>query len=157
MLQSPEVPPSFELLERAIRLYFDFLRERPQVVRLLAWSQAIQVRQSSPRLLDPALCKTPMDLGAQRLAEAQAAGQLRGDIPPVHVIKMFLDLCLAWHMTVLDFCIDIGVDPGDADAVSKLHGEHLEYIVELVRSGLTPASEPASSPTRRPSSPGRKC
>ncbi|MEZ4655594.1 MAG: hypothetical protein R3E12_18895 [Candidatus Eisenbacteria bacterium] len=143
MLEAPEIEPGFDLLERAIRLYFTFLRNNPSVVRLLAWSQAIQVRQSSPKLLDPELCASPMALGAERLTEAQNAGRIRSDIPPVHIIKLFLDLCLAWHMSVLDFCLDIGTDPNDTTTVDRMHEAHLEFILATLRSGL--ALEPAQN------------
>jgi TetR/AcrR family transcriptional regulator len=141
MLDAHDGSEGLPLLEQAIRLFYDFLRSNPQVVRLMAWSEAIQLRHLHPDALDPEMCATPMHLGAQRIREAQAAGEMRSDIEAEHIIKMFLDMCLHWFMSFEDFCQDVGIDTSDAQTVADLHDRHIESIVRMVQSGVAPRTD----------------
>jgi TetR/AcrR family transcriptional regulator len=141
MLEQGDGAMGGELLERAIRLKFEFLRENPDVVRLLAWAGSARIRAKVPELLDQRLCESPMNLGVQRLREGQEAGLIRSDVNPLHVIKMFLDLCLHWFIGLHDFCLDSGVDPEDRDQVDALNDAHLDHICKLLVSGLEPTGK----------------
>jgi TetR/AcrR family transcriptional regulator len=143
MLRQGHGREGLELLDRAIDLYFNFLRENPDVVRLMAWSASAQIRARVPELFADMLTGSPMELGIQRLREAQEAGAIRSDMEPAHIIKMFLDLCVHWFMSLDDFCLDAQVPQDDPGAIDRLHDDHLRHIRALVRTGLAPGAESA--------------
>lgn len=142
MLEQSDGHEGLALLERAIRLYFDFLRENPDVVRLMAWSGSAQIRVKSPEVFADLHSETPMALGIQRLREGQQAGLIRADMEPAHIIKMFLDLCLHWFISLHDFCLDIELPLDDEERMNALHDAHLEHICTLITSGLAPRTHP---------------
>lgn len=82
--------PDAELLRRGIANYFRFLRDNPGVVRLFAWTHL----DDDPRCgrLDAEL----VQLGAERIRQAQARGLLRPDVNPAHVVTMFVNGCTQW-------------------------------------------------------------
>jgi TetR/AcrR family transcriptional regulator len=130
------------LLEAAIRMYFEFLAENPHVVRLMTWWTANQGWKTGPPMARDDLCEKPMILGAQRIREAQEAGLIRSELEPEHVIRLFLNLCMHWHMEWEHAAFDQGVDLQDEAAVTRLHETHLQHIVDvLLRGVLAPAPE----------------
>jgi TetR/AcrR family transcriptional regulator len=82
--------PDAELLRRGIANYFRFLHDNPGVVRLFAWTHL----DEDPRCgrLDAEL----VQLGAERIRQAQARGLLRPDVNPAHVVTMFVNGCTQW-------------------------------------------------------------
>lgn len=145
-----------KLLETAIRLYFDFLRRNPHVVRLMAWWVAEQGwEEGAPLPEDDDLCRQPMTLGVQRIREAQRAGFVKSELDPEAVIRSFLALCDHWHMT---FGQPYSLEPPDTEdtqAMDAAHDATIDHIVNLVLQGaLTEKGEAlrrqerAQTPTR---------
>jgi len=82
--------PDAELLRRSIASYFRFLRDNPGVVRLFAWTHLDEDPHCGR--LDAEL----VQLGAERIRQAQARGLLRPDVNPAHVVTMFVNGCTQW-------------------------------------------------------------
>jgi AcrR family transcriptional regulator len=142
MLMAGAEEPSLALIERAIRLHFDFLRQHPHVPRLLAWWQADRGWQEGSILsIEKAhLCERPYELGSQRIREGQAAGLIRPELDPILVISSFIGLSMEWHINEEMHCAEHGVRPDDGDAVRKLQDQALDHIVELVLNGVATKS-----------------
>jgi AcrR family transcriptional regulator len=138
LLENPPDGPGTRLLEAAIRMYFAFLADNPHVARLMAWWVANQGWQEGSPIAKEELCASPMELGKQRIREAQEAGRIRKDLEPEHVIRMFLHLCMHWHMVWGAVAFEDGIDPKNPRAVKKLHETHLEHITSMILFGVTP-------------------
>lgn len=82
--------PDADLLERGVVNYFRFLRDNPQVVRLLAWTH-LEGDESCGEM-DAELVR----LGSERIRQGQQAGIFRDDVNPTHVVSMFVLTCLQW-------------------------------------------------------------
>ncbi len=107
-----------DLLSRSIETFFHFLNENPEFVRLNVW-----MNLEDPRLSE-ATHPELFSLGAERLAEEQASGGLRDDVPARHMLAMFISLCMYWHMAR-----DAGLAhlAGDSDAPDE------EYLASLLK------------------------
>jgi AcrR family transcriptional regulator len=138
LLENPPEGPGRELLEAAIRMYFAFLTDNPHVARLMAWWVADQGWQEGPPIAKEELCANPMDLGKKRIQEGQEAGLIRKDLDPEHVIRMFLHVCMHWHMVWGAVAIEDELDPQDEAVVEKLHQTHLDHIVSMILNGVSP-------------------
>ncbi len=123
------------ILENAIRTYFDFLRRNPPVVRLMAWWVAERGREQGAVMAQDQSYDPPMQLGAQRIAEAQRAGYINPTLDPEAVIRSFLALCDHWHMTFGRCCGGTSIDFRDPRAVAAAHDAALDHIVNLVLEG----------------------
>jgi AcrR family transcriptional regulator len=65
--------PTPGLLAGTHRLYVDFLQENPHVVRLMTWWQANEGWRRGLPIASGDVCHKPIDLGIQRIQQAQAA------------------------------------------------------------------------------------
>lgn len=78
------------LLRDGVIKYFRYLQHNPEMVRLLAWSHLTgEVGDGSK---DGELVR----LGAERVRQAQAAGLIRTDVNPAHVVCTFIHACTHW-------------------------------------------------------------
>jgi len=78
------------LLREGVVKYFRYLQQNPEMVRLLAWSHLTgDVGDGSK---DGELVR----LGAERVRQAQAAGLIRDDVRPAHVVCTFIHACTHW-------------------------------------------------------------
>ena len=82
--------PDAALLERSVINYFQFLKDNPQVVRLLAWTH-LEGDESCGEM-DAELVR----LGAHRIRQGQQNGLFRDDVNPTHVVTTFVMACLQW-------------------------------------------------------------
>jgi TetR/AcrR family transcriptional regulator len=82
--------PDAALLKNAVARYFQFLRAHPEVVRLFSWTHLEEDHDFGR--LDAELVR----LGAERVRQAQAAGLLRADVNPTHVVTTFVNACTQW-------------------------------------------------------------
>ncbi|MEZ4649925.1 MAG: TetR/AcrR family transcriptional regulator [Candidatus Eisenbacteria bacterium] len=143
LLENPN-EAGLTLLERAIRMHFQFLREHPHVPRLMAWWHADQGWKHGSLL--PAdkseLCERPYVLGVQRIREGQEAGAVRAELDPLLVIDSFLTLSMNWHVNFGEHVAAAGLDPNDKAALEALHDRGLEHIVELVLRGVAADRSP---------------
>jgi len=82
--------PDADLLRRGVVNYFRFLKDNPQVVRLLAWTHI--EGDTSCGEMDAELVR----LGAERIRQGQDGGLFRDDVNPTHVVTIFVMTCLQW-------------------------------------------------------------
>lgn len=112
-----------QLLRDGVVKYFHYLRDNPAVVRLLAWSH-IEGDASCGRM-DAEL----MRLGAERIRQAQAAGAVRADVNPAHVVCTFIHTCTHWFEAASHHAQWPGVGSDD---------EFLDDFLKIFLDGLKP-------------------
>ena len=115
--------PTAELLRNSVVRYFRFLQQRPEVVRMLAWTHLEEDQACSE--IDAEL----VQLGAERVRQAQQAGLLRADINPTHVVTIFVHACTQWFQARAHHARWPGI--GDDEAF-------LQDFLKLFMSGLEP-------------------
>ncbi len=111
------------LLRNSVVLYFRFLAENPRVVRLFTWTHL--EGDSSCTHMDAEL----VGLGAERVRQAQQAGQLRDDVNPTHVVTTFINACTQWFAT----CEHHADWPGMGS-----DEEYLDDFLKIFMRGLQP-------------------
>src|SRR6056297_2990920 len=114
--------PDADLLERGVVNYFRFLRDHPQVVRLLAWTHLEGDENCGE--MDAELVR----LGAHRIRQGQEHGLFRDDVNPTHVVTMFVLTCLQWFEARSHHAQWPGVGSDD---------EFLEDFLKIFMRGLT--------------------
>lgn len=119
--------PSAALLRESMRVYFQFLRDNPDTVRLMSWVQLEGDRELTEMIQEL------RDTGIGHLKAAQEAGVLRRDVPAPFILMTFVGLVRAWFGDPIH---SVATDPADADA-------YLDCAWALFSSGvLTPDAEP---------------
>lgn len=78
------------LLRDSLTRYFEFLRQNPDEVRLLAWLFLEGKNECPQGELDL------LRLGAERLREGQAQGRIRGDLQPGYILAVALCAMVRW-------------------------------------------------------------
>ena len=81
---------SAALLRESMAVYFRFLRENPDTVRLMSWVQLEGDRELND------MVQELRDAGIERIEAAQRAGVLRPDVPAPFILMTFLGLVKAW-------------------------------------------------------------
>jgi len=117
--------PDADLLERSVINYFRFLKDNPQVVRLLAWTH-LEGDETCGEL-DAELVR----LGAHRIRQGQDNGLFRDDVNPTHVVTIFVMTCLQWFEARAHHAQWPGI--GDDD-------EFLEDFLKIFMRGLSPTT-----------------
>jgi TetR/AcrR family transcriptional regulator len=85
--------PSVDLLRDSLALYFRFLRDNPQVIRVLAWMFLEKEPHDEACLcLDRQLLYT----GVEKLRQGQENGRLRDDLDPRVILFVFMALAQHW-------------------------------------------------------------
>jgi len=112
-----------DLLSKSVVRYFRFLADNPKVVRLFTWAHL--EGDSSCSHMDAEL----VGLGAERVRQAQQAGQLRDDVNPTHVVTTFINACTQWFAT----CEHHADWPGMGN-----DEEYLEDFLQIFMRGLQP-------------------
>lgn len=82
--------PSAALLRESMAVYFRFLRDNPDTVRLMSWVQLEGDRELND------MVQELRDAGIERLQAAQEAGVLRRDVPAPFILMTFIGLVKAW-------------------------------------------------------------
>lgn len=82
--------PSAELLHESMQVYFRFLRDNPQTVRLMSWVQLEGDRELTE------VIQELRDAGIAHVRAAQEAGVLRSDVPAPFILMTFVGLVRAW-------------------------------------------------------------
>lgn len=115
-----------EALEGTIRHMFRFFQANPDVARMMTWM----------RLEQGEVC---MDLeqrvtteGMQRIAAAQAAGDLRADLRPENIQLSFIILTTGWFQLRHIAETWPGIEP---DALEE---RYLEDVMSMFRQGVQP-------------------
>ena len=123
-----ERPADAQLLRHSIELYFRFLLENPEVVRMMTW-MALERDTATPEQF-----QLLTELGIARLAEGQAAGRLRRDVEPVMILAAFMGLVEHWflHRHAVFCCM--GLDPEDR----SVDEAYLQSILKIFFEGVEP-------------------
>lgn len=144
ILANPDGRDGRELLEFGIRSYFGFLRGNPAFLRLMTWARSAGVWAEITAEFGNVGCDSTLFLGAARLREAQEAGQMRPDLDPLHIMKVWLDVCQNWFLSFDDFVLDAKLDADDEEAIARIHERHLDHICSMILAGLAPPTPPAT-------------
>lgn len=116
-----------KLLRDGVVKYFEYLKNNPKVVRLLAWSHLEGDESCSE--MDAEL----MRLGAERVRQAQKVGIFRDDVNPAHVVCTFLHACTHWFEARTHHAQWPGVGNDD---------EFLDDFLKIFMRGLAPVDKP---------------
>ncbi len=121
--------PSPELMRASLAFYFDFLRQNPQIVRILAW---MFLERDQDDCLD--IDRRLIEHGVAMMHQAQDEGQLRADIDARFILFVFIGLCQHWFQDKGHFINDFGIEglPGDLDEAYR------EAIVKILFEGILP-------------------
>lgn len=79
-----------ELIKRSMEVYFRFLRQNPDTVRMMSWLQLEGDHDCTDMVAEL------RDAGIERITAAQDAGILRTDVPAPFILMTFLGLVQAW-------------------------------------------------------------
>lgn len=99
MIQQSEA--TVELLRQSMELYFRFLKENPQVVRIMAWMfleryERDDACEAADRML--------IEAGVGKIMEGQAQGSIRADIDPRFILFTFVGIAQHWFQDKAHFC-----------------------------------------------------
>ena len=126
--------PSEEMraLKASVDIYFWFLKDNPQIVKILAWMFLEGDKEDVCIEKDREL----IEIGGALMKEAQKAGRLRDDIDPRFILFTFIGLCQHWFQNRNHFISDFGVEglPEDLDSA------YLEALTKIFFEGIAPRS-----------------
>lgn len=121
--------PSAELLRASMAFYFDFLRRNPQIVRVLAW---MFLEQDVEECMD--IDRELIQMGVEKIREAQKMGQIRSDIDPRFILFSFIGLCQHWFQDKGHFALSFGTEGLGKD----LDEAYLGATIKLFFEGILP-------------------
>lgn len=119
--------PGPELLRDSVVAYFHFLKNNPDVVRLFSWTHLERDEACGENDRDL------VELGAERVRQAQEMGLLRADVNPTHVVTLFINNCSMWFAAASHH----GQWPGMGS-----DEEFLEDFLKVFMEGLLPRETP---------------
>jgi TetR/AcrR family transcriptional regulator len=115
------------LIRRSIEVFYGFLKENPEFVRLSSWMNLEDPRLGT--MIYPEL----VTRGAARIVEDQRTGRIRDDIDPKHLVAMFVSMCMYWFMARQTGLASLRQGPGDdADRA------YLEDLLKVLFHGVRP-------------------
>ncbi len=129
--QLKDAPPSAELLKESMISYFHFIRQKPGFVRMNCWM----------RLEDDTTCadmdREVIQLGVERIRQAQEMGLLRKDLSADHILIAFLSTIESWFLNRSRFVsAHFGHLNEEQQASSDLDDAYLNDIVHIFFEGL---------------------
>ena len=129
ILQRTDSSP--DLLRESIITYFRFLRDNPEMVRMLAWMYL-----EHDDVCDETATKDGelMQLGANKIRTAQREGFIRSDLNPYFVLITFIGLCQQWFHDRDHFGGVLGLDTDDP----ALDDTYLDTILRIFFEGIAP-------------------
>jgi TetR/AcrR family transcriptional regulator len=113
--------------------FFRFLARHPECVRLLGWVMAM--RHALRDLPQLEITRALLARTLTRIEEARAAGALRAELDPAHLLITIIDLSIAWFLGRDEWAEKLGW--GDRDP-ARLDEERLAAILDLVRAAARP-------------------
>jgi TetR/AcrR family transcriptional regulator len=113
--------------------FFRFLARHPELVRLLGWIRAM--RHAVRDLPQLEITRALIGRTLARLEEARAAGALRAELDPAHLLITIIDLSIAWFLSRDEWADKLGWVDRDP---TRLDEERLAAIVDLVRAAARP-------------------
>ena len=133
--------PGGETLRKSVETLFEFLRGNPDFVRLSGWVD-LEKKQGLAGMAYPELVST----GLQLVEQEQAAGNIRADLEPKHIIAALVSLCSHWFRARREFD---SMYEGD---VSTWDSSYLDAICKILECGVQgpgPLSAASSTSTAR--------
>jgi len=125
-----EQEPSAELLRESMKMYFRFLREHPEVVRLMAWMFLEQSDDEECADLDRELTLA----GIEKIKQSQERGDLRDDLNPGFILFTFIGIAQHWYQDKRWMLDKIGLS-ADSEAIDEAY---LEDAVKIFFEGVLP-------------------
>lgn len=95
------------LLRRSMKLYFEFLQQNPEMIRLMAWMYLEADTECGD--IDSQL----LAAGVDKIRQSQERGIFRQDIDPRYMLMIFLSLSQQWFQSREHLCRDLGIDQDD--------------------------------------------
>jgi AcrR family transcriptional regulator len=118
-----------ERLEGVVTVFFDYLRERPELPQLML-QETVAGRTPPPGALK--LLRRVLGVVAGLIGEAQERGEARGGDPALLAVSV---VSQPLHLTLVSRVLE-GVDPHEPATRAHL----LEHAWGFIRQGLTPAA-----------------
>lgn len=116
-----QMAPSAEMVRESMSIYFQFLRDTPQMLRI-TWWMLLEGDDGKGEMADELRA-----LGVARIRQAQERGQLRRDIDPCHILLAFAGLVQAWFS-----------DPRMVQMFEVAPAAYLESAWKIFASGVVP-------------------
>jgi len=129
MLLEARPADDLTLLRDSMKFYFHFLRDNPQLVRIMAW-------MFLERDADECIHKDRelITLGVDRIREGQRAGKIRDDVDARFVLFTFLGLAHHWFQDSNHFKHDFPTD----DLPDDLDEAYLQDAMKIFFEGVRP-------------------
>jgi TetR/AcrR family transcriptional regulator len=125
MLETAE--PTGDLLKNSIILYFRFLKNNPEIVRILAWMFLERDTHGCPLKHDDLIRE-----GLRQIRASQEAGILRKDIDARFLLFTFLGMAQHWFQDKDHFIEDFGTEGLPAD----LDEAYLDNMLKIFLGGV---------------------
>lgn len=126
--------PNLDLMKESFYFYFHFLKDNPQISRILAWMFLEQ---------DPDDCmeknKELVAKGLAQLKIMQEKGIVRKDIDSKFILFVFLALCQHWFQDREHFLVDFFT--ADEPIPDNLDELYLESVTRILFEGVLNRSE----------------
>ncbi|MDY7092985.1 MAG: TetR/AcrR family transcriptional regulator [Acidobacteriota bacterium] len=120
--------PDADLLRRSMKLYFKFLQDNPEVVRLMAWMYL----EGDDECTD--IDRKVLLAGAEKIREGQENGSLRNDIDPRYILVLFVSLGKQWFQSHERLCSALNFD----QPMEQTDAEYLEAMEKIFFEGVLP-------------------
>ena len=122
-------PASAELVRTSFGAFFQYLRDNPELVRILAWVFLEGQDEEANAPLDKRL----MTAAAEKFREGQEAGTIRKDLDPRFVLFVFVGLVQHWFQDQAHFRRSFDI-PDTADLNDAYHQAALDIFLRGVRA-----------------------
>ncbi len=126
-----------EDLRGALEIYFHFLAERPDVLRLIAWLELAPSAGSDPQ---GAELRALHEDGVRVVEALQAAGRLRRDHPARFLLRALLGLVRSWFEER-----NLVQDESDPHRVAEVDAAYLRFLWTALSTGLLAPQDPPPS------------
>jgi AcrR family transcriptional regulator len=120
-------------LRTATESFFRFLGRHPELVRLLGWMLAM--RRFAVDLAQLEFTRALYTRAVARIEEARAAGMIRAEIDPRHLLITVIDLCVAWHLSRDEWIAKLNLGEHDTQRIDE---ERLAAILDFIEAAVRP-------------------
>lgn len=98
------------------------------------------MRRLAAELSQLELTRALFAAAVRRIDEARAAGRIRPQVDPAHLLITIIDLCVAWHTGRDEWIRKMG---WDERRIAEVDDERLAAIVDFVEAAVRPHPAPA--------------
>jgi TetR/AcrR family transcriptional regulator len=129
MLEQASDSNDLALLRESMKYYFFFLRDNPQLVRIMAWMFLERDAEECIHKDRELISK-----GVERIRAGQREGKIRDDVDARFILFTFLGLAQHWFQDCNHFRHDFGTD----DLPKDLDEAYLNDAMKIFFEGLMP-------------------